>query len=84
MDKDIKMTKSVTLKKGVLDTTVLVQVSRQHHCHCGEDITLTLNFPEGINLNGTITTNTNCPVCNKEVIIPRGIHYIENYELLTR
>jgi hypothetical protein len=41
-------------------------------------------MPEGVNVNGRITTDLKCPDCDEPVVIADGFHYIENYELLTR
>ena len=74
----------ITFKDGVISAVSYVQVTRDYICSCGAKNTITMNLPEGVSYNGTITVKANCPKCNEPVVIPHGHHYIENYKLLTR
>ncbi len=74
----------MTLKDGVLTAEVYVQVTRDYVCSCGQNITVTLDWPEGLTVNGPVNINKNCPACNEAIVIPAGKHYIENYKLLTK
>ncbi|NYT80899.1 hypothetical protein H0A70_05245 [Alcaligenaceae bacterium] len=74
-----------TLKDGVLSSQVYVQVTREHKCSCGEEMTITMSLPEGVGYRTQITiNNAHCPGCGETVVIPYGHHYIENYRLLTK
>jgi hypothetical protein len=76
---------TITLKDGVVSATVYIQVTREHKCVCGANYTITLEIPEGVSYKGQINvTGVNCPHCGEPAVIPHGIHYIENYQLLTK
>ncbi len=75
----------ITIKNGVISAVTYVQCTREYECGCGNKMSVTLNLPEGVSVNGSITIkDANCPTCKAPVVIPQGHHYIENFRLLTR
>jgi ssDNA-binding Zn-finger/Zn-ribbon topoisomerase 1 len=76
----------ITLSKdGVLSAVTYVQCTRAYECACGTELTITLTLPEGVTFKSAINvTNVKCPSCHEPIVIPKGHHYIENYQLLTR
>ena len=74
----------ITLKDGHLSAVSYVQCTRAFECQCGHNLTITMDLPEGVTYNGAITVDANCPLCNEQVVIAKGLHYIEDYKLLTR
>ncbi len=75
---------TITIKDGKLTAEVYIQCTRDHECPCGQSMTLTVNMPEDVTVNGAITVdNVHCPSCGEVVVIPTGRHYVENYRLLT-
>jgi hypothetical protein len=74
----------ITMKNGVLSAVSNVRCTRQHECICGEKLTITLDLPEGVSYKGQINVNQNCPSCDQPVVISKGHHYIENFQLLTK
>jgi hypothetical protein len=75
---------TITIKDDKLTAEVYVQCTREHECTCGQCMTLTMNMPEDVTVNGAITVdNAKCPSCGETVVIPAGRHYVENYRLLT-
>lgn len=62
-----------------------IDVSFDYTCECGVKIAFSMQMPEGLNFNGQIHLNTECPDCGGQVIMPHGRYYIdtENHRLLT-
>jgi hypothetical protein len=53
-------------------------------CSCGNALTITLNLPKDIVIEGKITIgNVYCPACEKEVELPGGKHYVKGNQLLS-
>ncbi len=75
----------ITIKDGKVSAVSYVQCTRDHLCDCGAKFTITMNWPESVICNGSITVkNTACPTCGEKVVIPHGKHYVENFKLLTK
>lgn len=75
---------NVTIKNGVMTSTVSVQVTRDYLCSCGAKSVLTVDWPEGVTVNAPVNFNIKCPSCGANVALPSGHHYVENYRLLSK
>lgn len=75
---------TIRIKDGHLSTDVYVQVEREIECPCGFKGTITLQLPEGVSFNTEFRLTNTCPECGKQLVIPYGHHYIENFRLLTK
>lgn len=78
--------KITTKEDGTSELSTLshIEVSHVYKCLCDAKYTITLQLPEGVEFNGQISLNANCPVCGRQIILPHGHHYIENGQLLTK
>lgn len=59
-----------------------VRASCQHTCDCGQQFTLTIDWPEGLRTNGALSlTGCSCPVCQLPVNLPAAQYWVEDYQL---
>lgn len=73
----------VNLKTGKVEAKNLIQVTHRFKCECGNDLTATLEWPEGLSVNGSITIpGTKCPQCNEPGRLPTGKYRVEGYSLI--
>lgn len=74
----------ITLKDGVLSSKSYVKVTRAYRCQKGSEMTLSMDWPEGVTIRGPISvTNAKCPCCGEKVEIPHGEHSVVNGVLVT-
>lgn len=66
----------ISIKDGVLSSKQYVEITRQYTCPQGTEGTLTLNWPEGVTVEGRVHVDTTCPCCDADVVLPRGIHEV--------
>lgn len=75
----------LTFKDGVLTAFSYVQATRDYQCKCGMRTTLKLTLPENVEFKSQLSVkDMNCPRCKEPVVIPMGLHYVENFVLLTK
>jgi hypothetical protein len=72
----------IYFKDGVLTAESYVKVTRQYTCKKGTTSTITLELPEGVTYQGTISMNLQCPCCGEQVAIPAGKHSINSEGVL--
>ena len=76
---------NLTITNGVATSRSYIQAKREHECACGTKYTFETQLPEGVIYQTEISFNgINCPSCGNQAIIPMGIHYVEDYQLLPR
>ena len=64
-----------TLKNGEFSSGTYLQVTGELACDCGKKLTVQMQWPEGLTVNGEINViNQKCPQCGD----------IENYRLLSK
>jgi hypothetical protein len=67
----------IQIKDGVITPESYVKVTGQYTCSKGTVNNLTLDWPEGVIVNGAITLkNIQCPCCAEPIVIPTGKHFV--------
>ena len=62
-----------------------VQVSFNYKCECGNEIQGTMEWPENLNVNGSVIVgNEKCHVCHDPVILPKAHYYVDGFRLLSK
>lgn len=55
-----------------------------HQCECGNSITVELDWPENLTVNGIVTVSgQNCPSCGASIILPAAHYRVEGGRLLS-
>ena len=73
-----------TFKDGRITAVSMLQVTHEYECKCGQRSTLTLEWPENLVQNGTLTVgNSLCPGCQSPVVLPAAKHWVEGFRLMS-
>ena len=71
-------------ENGNISATTYVQASFSYECKCGTQLEFTVSLPENVTFKTTIKMAQKCPKCGADIIIPYGLHKVENYRLVSK
>lgn len=69
--------------KSQITSDTFIQAKHHFKCQCGTELTLTLNWPEGLTLKtDSLQTKMSCPKCGRPIVLGSGSYSVRNYELI--
>lgn len=69
----------ITIKDGKFSSDSYVKAVGQYTCPKGTTIDFTLDWPQGVTMDTTLTVqNLKCPCCGETAVLPTGKYYVQD------